>query len=181
MIVSLHDVAPPFENEIRAQLDALAAAGIDRVALKVVPNWHDRYPLDSCPSFLDLLRKREAAGDQIVLHGYEHRTLLPYRGHWSRRLRGELFAPGVAEFLSLDESSMERRVRDGAQIIARAGLLRPDTFCAPGWLLGPGAENALRRAGMRRLIGMWSVVDLASARRRRIPAIGYMGVGGMHE
>ena len=38
LIVALHDVAPPFEAEIEAQLADLHRLGISRPVLKVVPN-----------------------------------------------------------------------------------------------------------------------------------------------
>jgi len=181
LIVALHDVAPPYEVQIRAQLAALTAAGIDRVVLKVVPNWHGRFPLTEAPSLLDVLRRHQAAGSQIVLHGYQHRLAGSLRGGGLTRVRGELFAREAAEFMSLDRHHAQRATELGLEMLSRAGLGRPDTFCPPGWLITSDATSGVRAAGVRRMVTMFGSTNLVRDRRRWIPAIGYMGVGGAHE
>lgn len=69
VIVSLHDVAPPYEAAIRAQFDLLAAIGVRRVALKVTPNWHGARPLSSSPTLVELLHAQVAAGSQLMSRG----------------------------------------------------------------------------------------------------------------
>lgn len=178
VIVSLHDVAPPFEAAIRQQIELLEAIGVRRLVLKVVPNWHGAYPLQDAPTLVALLRAQHEAGNQLVLHGYEHR---PYRsrsfqGLWLSRLRARLFAAHAAEFLTLSADEAEATLRRGLASFEQAGLPPPTMFCAPGWLHNAEAETALRRLGLRYLISMFAVHDLLRERQCVvIPAVGYMG------
>lgn len=177
VIVSLHDVAPPFESAIRAQLASLASIGVRRVVLKVVPNWHGAYPLRDSPTLINLLREQVSGGSQIVLHGLEHR---PYRGRSFHgpllsRARARLFAADTAEFLTLSSEEAEAALRHGLATFERVGLPRPAMFCAPGWLHNADTELALRWVGLRYLVDMFWVRDLQERRSVWTPAVGYMG------
>ncbi len=177
VIVSLHDVAPPFEAAIRTQLELLAAIGVRRVALKVTPNWHGAHPLSDAPSLVELLRAQVAAGSQLVLHGYEHSPSegRSFHGPWLTRVRARFFAADAAEFLTLPPDEAEAALRRGLDCFARVGLPRPTMFCAPGWLSDRAIEPALRRVGIRYLIGMFSVRDVWDGWRMWTPGVGYMG------
>ena len=183
VIVSLHDVAPPFEAAIRAQLALLAPAGVRRVALKVVPNWHGAHPLSESPSLIALLHEQLAVGSQIVLHGFTHQPHggRPFRGPWLSRTRARLFAGDAAEFLTLSADEAAAALRQGIAAFERAGLPRPDTFCAPGWLHNAEAVAALKREGFRYLIDMFVVRDLWEGRSVWTPPVGYMGGGPRQE
>ncbi|HEU0027969.1 MAG TPA: DUF2334 domain-containing protein [Ktedonobacterales bacterium] len=183
VIVSLHDVAPPFEAAIRAQLALLATVGVRRVALKVVPNWHGAYPLSGSPSLIALLHEQLAAGSQIILHGFEHQPYgsRPFHGPWLSRTRARLFAGDTAEVLTLPADEAVAALRQGIAAFERAGLPRPDTFCAPGWLHNAEAVAALKREGFRYLIDLFVVRDLWARRNIWTPAVGYMGAGPRQE
>lgn len=181
LVVSLHDVGPPFEDEIRAQVAALANIGIRRLVLKVVPSWHGAYPISSASSLTGYLRDLVSSGCQVVLHGYEHRPRGPWRGSPIRRTRGRVFATDSAEFLTLSAEEAREAVRRGLNEFLAAGLPLPDTFSAPGWLLTDEAEDAIVEAGIRRLIGMFSIQDLRSQRLYWLPSLGYMGGGRLHQ
>jgi hypothetical protein len=64
--------------------------------------------------------------------------------------------------------------------MAAAGL-RAAGFCAPAWLARPGLASILRRRGFRHAAWFGSVEDLATGRRLRVPAWGYMGADGAGE
>jgi uncharacterized protein len=183
VIVSLHDVAPPFEHAIRAQLALLASAGVRRVALKVVPNWHGARPLADSPSLVALLHEQLATGSQIILHGFEHRPARnrSFQGPWLSRTRARLFASDAAEFLTLSADEAAGALRQGLAAFERAGLPRPDTFCAPGWLHNAEALAALKREGFRYLIDMFVVRDLWEGHSVWTPPVGYMGGGPRQE
>lgn len=183
VVVVLHDVAPPFENAIRAQLDLLAQIGIHRVTLLVTPDWHGAAPLRESPGLVELLRSQVAAGGQLALHGYAHQPVAgrPFEGTRLDRLRARLFAAQAAEFLTLDPGEAEEALRAGLDEFEQAGLPRPAMFCAPGWLHNTAAEAALTRAGLRYLIDMFGVRDLWSGWRIALPAVGYMGAGPKQE
>lgn len=183
VIVSLHDVAPPFEAAIRQQIELLAEIGVRRLVLKVVPNWHGAYPLHDSPTFAALLRAQYQAGSQLVLHGLEHRPYRhrPFQGPWLSRLRARLFAADAAEFLTLSVDEAEAALQHGLACFEQAGLPRPTMFCAPGWLHNAEVETALRRVGLRYLIGMFTVRDVSARRRVLTPAVGYMGASAGQE
>jgi uncharacterized protein len=183
VIVSLHDVAPPFEAAIRAQLALLASAGVRRVALKVVPDWHGAYPLSDAPSLVALLHEQLAAGSQIVLHGFAHQPYKhrPFQGPGLSRTRARLFASDAAEFLTLSADEAAEALRRGITAFERAGLPRSDTFCAPGWLHNAEALAALKREGFRYLVDMFVMRDLWEGRSVWTPPVGYMGGGPRQE
>jgi predicted deacetylase len=181
LIVELHDVAPPFEADIRAQLDALAAGGIERCVLNVVPNWHGAYTILDCPPLLEVLHEQHRAGSQLVLHGLEHRRRGALRGPAHLKARAVFFAHDAAEFLTLTPSEASESVRRGRQVFLEAGLPLPATFCAPGWLLAPELTMPLAQGGINRIVGMLGVLDPVTSRRRMMPAVGHMGASPMHE
>lgn len=181
LIVSLHDVAPPFEKEIKAQIEALRAIGVERSVLKVVPNWHGSFPLSKTPSLVELLREQSELSSQLVLHGYEHRRKGPMRGSPVKLTRARLFAPNAAELMSLTGTEVLQSVRQGIEELHGSDLPIPDTFCAPAWLLTDEAEDALAEAGMKWLTGMFSLRSLRRGRIYWIPSYGFMGAGAGHE
>ena len=101
------------------------------------------------------LHERRAAGDAIVLHGYDHhRSPAGDRA----RLRGRR-----AEFAALPRHEAGLRL-----IAARRALtefsLRTDVFVPPRWLASPGTVEALREQGFRVL------ADESGIRFLRLPA-----------
>lgn len=181
LIVSLHDVAPPWEKDIRSQREALAAVGIDRLVLKVVPNWHGAHRLSESQSTVELLQEAAGSGCQLVLHGNEHRLRGALIGSPVRRARARIFAGNAAEFMTLPDREALAAVRSGLAEMLEAGLPEPDTFCAPGWLMPDHVKPLLPLAGIRAIAGMFTIRDLESSRTLRTPAIGYMGADGTQE
>jgi hypothetical protein len=180
LVVSVHDVAPSTLGEVRWLLAALDRAGVGTRVLKVVPAEDGTGDLRNVPEFGPLLRDEVARGSEVVLHGFTHRTAGPLRGARWDRARARLFGPDAAEFLSIDEVTMRRRITDGTAILGDLGL-RPHGFCAPGWLAAPQLTGALREAGYRYDLRFGSVHDLARDRHLRVPGFGYMGAGSGQE
>jgi uncharacterized protein len=175
LIVALHDVAPPFEREIEDQLRLLSGVGVDRVAFMVVPNWHGSHPIAQATSIVELLRERVKSGSEIVLHGLEHRARGPLSGSAGQKARARMFAPGVAEFLTLANEQAVETLKSGVEVLEGLGLPRPTGFCAPGWLLNDAGRSALAPAGIRYVINMHSVEEIGTAGRVRMPGFGYLG------
>jgi predicted deacetylase len=180
LVVSLHDVAPPYEREIRRQLALLRGEGVGPVVLKVVPNWHGKHPLAAAPSLVDLLHEEARRGSQLVLHGLEHRSHGRLRGTATIRMRGEIFARGAAEFLSFTRGQAAEAVRAGLSSFEASGLPRPSTFCAPGWLMSSEADLGVADAGIERTISMFTLRD-HRVRLITVAGIGYMGAGTWQE
>lgn len=179
MIVSIHDVSPMRLPEVSAILQELDRLGVKQRVLKVIPceagvghsQWDD---------MADLLRREQAAGSEIVLHGFSHRTDGPLRGPLQEVIRGRLFAPQDAEFLSIDEAEARRRLEAGRERLTAEGL-RLTGFCAPGWLAAPWLAAFLQELGFQRYIGMSVVRDLGSGRSCWLPWLGQIGAGRKQE
>ena len=109
LLVSVHDVTPAHERRIRRVFDMLAEFGVRRYALLVVPNWHGAWPLDRHPEFAEELRRRQAAGAEIFLHGLRHDEV-----GLKRSLVQQIRAAGrtarEGEFLSLSPPDAAQRI-----------------------------------------------------------------------
>ncbi len=180
VVVSVHDVAPPYLQAVRELLHVLDGLGARPRVLKAVPQFRGRWPLAGCPELVDLLRAEVAAGSEVVLHGYTHTTAGPLGGSWPTRLRAWVFAPRDAEFLSVDPAGAEGRLRAATEHLAELGV-RPVGFCAPGWLAAPWLPDLLRRLGFRYHVTMGCLHDLQAGRRLLLPWFGSVGAGGLHE
>lgn len=173
--MSLHDVAPPFLQAVSRQIELLDDLGINRAVLQVVPRWHSAWPVDQCPDLIRLLQSCVRQGAELALHGLTHQPHGPLHGPTLAKNRGRIFAAGAAEFLSLTADEAADAVLAGMQILERAGVEAPSTFCAPGWLMSPEAEQGCAAAGIRTLAGMFSIRDLKTGHRVWAPSIGHMG------
>ncbi|MCG8422304.1 MAG: polysaccharide deacetylase family protein [Proteobacteria bacterium] len=132
LLVSIHDVAPPFLPQVRWLRDRLHEWGVAHTTLLAVPDFHRRGALHRDGATCAWLRDRAAAGDEIALHGYYHIERIAITGPGSR-LRSRLFSAGEAEFLSLDPETSEDLLRRGrAQLQDILGIpIRG--FVAPAW------------------------------------------------
>lgn len=180
LVVAIHDVAPPWAEEVRYLLDVLDRIGVTRRVLKVIPDQDGSHDIRDDPAFMRLLAEEAAAGSEIVLHGYTHRVAGPLRGSRQARLRARLFAGDAAEFLTLDDAQMVERLTAGRRILYSGGL-DPRGFCAPCWLAPAQLPRLLRRCGFRYCINMATIVDVTTGDRLWTPWIGYMGAGAGQE
>lgn len=180
--MSLHDVTPAFEPDIRAQIDTLLASGITQFVLKAVPSWHGAYRLSENPAFVSFLASHVLAGAEICLHGKEHRVRGPLAyGSTMARARARLFAPQAAEFISIPPDEAADSIAEGLAEIERASLPAPVSFCAPAWLMPEDCKPLLRSAGLSVYVGMYSLEILDGSITYRVPGFGYMGGSEVHE
>jgi uncharacterized protein len=146
LVVSVHDVAPATAAASRAWVDDLASLGVP-LSLLVVPGpWQGARTLLDDAETAVWLHQRQAAGDEVVLHGWRHQAVPG--GAWWRQAMGHVVARGCAEFAALDEAEAARRIARGRGVLARVGL-RPAGFTPPGWLASPAVQAALRAQGFR--------------------------------
>jgi len=145
LLVSIHDVTPALETNIRRLWDLCVRAGLTP-ALLVVPNWHGKWPLDRYPEFAAWIRGRAEQGAELVLHGDRHdeqgltRGLKDVWKAWGR-------TAGEGEFLTLDEPSARERISRGLHRLRKVGL-EPVGFVAPAWLARDATERAVAAAGL---------------------------------
>jgi predicted deacetylase len=142
LAVALHDVEPATFERCALIRDWLADLGVDRVTLLVIPA-RDLHPLaDRSPEIAAWLIERQAAGDAVAQHGFEH----PER--WSRRLRPRLHSEPAA----LDA---------GRRVLKLAGI-EPRGFVAPAYSYTP-ALRELVASRFRWWAGPWGVHASAQA------------------
>ena len=139
--VSIHDVSPAFAHEIDDALAACAAVSA-KPALLVVPNFHGKWPLDRHPRFVERLRDLRAAGHEIILHGFFHKS--EGGSFFAQRVA----SAGEAEFADLDRDEGERRIDEGRSMLESLGLA-PTGFIAPAWQMARWVLPALAQRGFR--------------------------------
>ncbi len=143
-----------------ADADALAIP----VSLLVIPGPWRGTGLADDPDYGTFLRERRAHGDEIMLHGWEHRA--PREGALPRRVVAAAVARGAAEFAALDTAATADRLRRAIAVMDESGLTTTG-FTPPGWLASPAAERELCRAGFTHTTDHFGVRDLRSGRRIR--------------
>lgn len=180
LVVAIHDVAPTTLPDVRWLLSALDGLGVRPRVLLAIPDEAGAGDLRAAPELVDLLRSEADAGSEIVQHGCLHRVTGNLRGPVLSRARARLFAARDAEFLSLDRAGTIERLVRGRTILGDIGL-EVQGFCAPAWLADGGLGPVLGQLGYRYDLGMYRVTDLTRGRRRWLPAIGYLGAGGVQE
>ncbi len=169
--VSIHDVSPAWTDEVEAALDLCASAGV-RPALLVVPNFHGRAPLLDDARFCARLRGLQAAGHEIYLHGFFHRSRERYEagGAGGRARLAWLFAQrvasaGEAEMSDVSVEEGRHRLEEGERVL-RAADLRIDGFVAPAWSMPPWLLPVLGERGFRFTEDHLRVYNPANGRAR---------------
>ena len=159
VLVSVHDVAPAWVEEVRWLLQELDAIGARPRSLLVIPFHHGRDDLRRCPELVELLREEVARGSEIVLHGCTHARACRWRGDPLTVARAALFAREVAEFVSLEWQEQRARLIAGREILAACGL-ETTGFCPPGWLHTAQPPDLLRELGFTYLVEMLFLLDV---------------------
>lgn len=106
------------------------------------------------------VRTRSAAGDSVLLHGYDHRVTPTHRAvHLGRR----------AEFADLPAHEARLRLIAAQAALDRTGV-SVDGFPPPRWLASPGTRQALREHGFTLCADANAVRDLVTgdAHRARV-------------
>ncbi len=163
LVVSVHDVAPASATPTAIWLNALDRRGL-RSSLLVIPGPWRGDSLAGRHTFQQLLRDRQAAGDEIVQHGWRHQAGVDACGWRAVAARG--LARGAGEFAALSQPAALLRLRAGRAVLADAGLAT-GAFTAPGWLHSPGALRALRQLGFTHTTTHTAVVDVVSGQQLR--------------
>jgi len=162
LVVSIHDVSPLTRETTEAMLRDLKEAGIDRTSLLVIPDHHHKAMIGEDADFCEWLRGLQAAGHEVVLHGYYHRR--PRKeGGWWQKLVTEHYTAGEGEFFDLTETQARVRLEKAKEEFAAQGL-HPTGFIAPAWLLGQEAEAAVCKAGFAYTTRLQNFKDLQTGR-----------------
>ena len=161
LVVSIHDVSPLTSKLVFSMIRDVAAAGVDHIALLVIPNHHSKAPIRENPEFCDWLRI-SAQMHEVVLHGYFHSRPRSAGGWWDTFVT-EHYTAREGEFYDLSENEATRRLERGKHEFAQLGLMARG-FIAPAWLLGREAERAVRTAGFEYTTRLRTFKDLVTGR-----------------
>ena len=166
LVVSIHDVSPATRAATERILGDLAAIGISKTSLLVVPDHHRRGRISEDAGFGEWLRARVAAGHEPVLHGYWHaREAVGGDGPW-KKLVTQSYTAGEGEFYDLEKREAGRRLELGRAELASIRV-SAEGFIAPAWLLGAEAEAAVREAGFGYTTRIAVVRDFKAGRDHR--------------
>jgi uncharacterized protein len=161
LVVSIHDVAPSKREIVEKIISDLARKGVRVCSLLVVPDYHHEGLFSQDRQFVSWLRDLEAAGHEIVIHGYFHER--PTRD--GETLRDKFFTrfytQREGEFYDLNYDEALRRITKARDEFRAAGFT-PRGFIAPAWLLNTDGERATRDADLEYTTRLTSVRDLRS-------------------
>ncbi|MDR1305436.1 MAG: polysaccharide deacetylase family protein [Verrucomicrobiales bacterium] len=141
LIVSLHDYHPGTHAAVREQVATLTAWGVRNFSILAVPHFHHQQSLRASPPSLAWLGERQAAGDDLVIHGYYHDLVGQGGGafFWNK-----LYTAGEAEFHDLSAGEARHRLTRALTLWEEHGW-RATGFIAPAWLLPEAQDELLRR------------------------------------
>lgn len=145
LLVSIHDVAPPFLGEVQ-ELWALCQSLDICPGLLVVPNWHGAHPVEEHRATVNWVQTGVQRGASVLLHGDRHDEV-----GLRRSASDHLVAAGrtarEGEFLTLDAAGAYQRIAVGVATL-RALRLDPVGFVPPAWLARREHRRAVRQAGL---------------------------------
>ena len=159
LIVSVHDVAPSTRSAADKIVNELARCGVTKCSLLVVPNYHHTGEAMADHDFVRWLRDVEAAGHEVVIHGFFHQRPRAAKEGWRARAWTRWYTRGEGEFFDLPYDEALRRILTARDQFAAAGL-KPRGFIAPAWLLGREGERAAADAEMEYTTRLNTVCDL---------------------
>ena len=161
LVVSLHDVAPSSQPIAEKIISELTQKGIRHCSVLVVPDYHHQGASMQDRQFVSWLRHLEAAGHEIVIHGYFHERLSREGETFLEKVITQSYTQGEGEFYDLGYDEAFRRIKTARDEFLGAGL-KPRGFVAPAWLLSSEAERAARDAEMEYTTRLRIVRDLRS-------------------
>jgi uncharacterized protein len=159
LIVSFHDLAPPTRRHCERFLQRLKQIGVDRASLLVVPRWQGGPPFTEDKEFVQFLLEQQAAGHEICLHGYYHRSD-DVSGGLVSQFMGRVYTR-EGEFYQIRSEEAAKRLAHGLACFKQAGL-PVSGFTPPAWLISEAGRSALRTAGLR-YSTRWGEIELFEA------------------
>ena len=160
LIVSLHDAHPGSRAAIAEQLAFLAGYGLRATSILVVPDFHHAGPASKDAAFCESVSAWQAAGHEIVLHGYFHDRLNSPRETLATLFWTRLYTSREAEFLDLPADEARVRLRRGREMFAAQGW-NARGFIAPAWLMAPDTPGLLEELGFTYTNRLRDIVPLA--------------------
>ncbi len=125
VIVSVHDWAPNYYEELVAIVKGLDQLAIQERAHLVVPYFAKKYHLANANAFNELVMEEREKGSEISLHGIHH---------------------NYAEFYRANYDTAKAYISEGLQIFTDAYGFVPPGFVAPQWVQSQGSLRAVYEA-----------------------------------
>jgi predicted deacetylase len=170
LCIALHDVAPLTWPLCERLLALLAEMGAPRVTLLVTPDFHGQGRIDRARDFIRAIEDRLALGDELALHGYDHRDHAPPPSDLYDWVRRRVLTAGEGEFAALSRVEAEERLDRGREVMAR--LRWPVYgFVPPAWLASQGTCEALQESGLRYFSTHAALVELPTLERIFAPCL----------
>ena len=148
LIVSLHDAHPGSRAAIEEQLGFLAGSWRDAHEHPRRAGVSSRGFRGRGQTFCEAVSAWQAAGHEIVLHGYFHDRRASPRETLGTLFWTRLYTSREAEFLDLPVDEARVRLRRGRELFAAQGW-NVRGFIAPAWLMAPHMPGAARGDGIR--------------------------------
>jgi uncharacterized protein len=161
LVVSIHDVAPSNRAVVQQVITALGHSGVRVCSLLVVPDYHHEGRASEDRQFVSWLRDLEAAGHEIVIHGYFHERERRTHETMQTQFFTRFYTASEGEFYDLDYNEALHRITHARDEFRAIGL-KPHGFVAPAWLLSADAERAARDADLEYTTRLRTVRDLRS-------------------
>lgn len=161
LVVSLHDVSPRTREVFTAMIAELAALGVTRTSLLVIPDHHHRGHMLADAGFCRWLEGLAAGGHEVVVHGYYHQRAPRVGETWRQRYMTRVYTTGEGEFYDLSRDEAAALLARAREDFQRLDVPLPTGFIAPAWLLGDAAAGAVRAAGFRYTTYLTGVQDYA--------------------
>src|SRR5437870_11178440 len=111
LIVAVHDVAPSTKPIADKIVSELTRKGVRRCSLLVVPDYHHQGASMQDRQFVSWLRDLEAAGHEIVIHGYFHERPSRARETFLEKVITQFYTQGEGEFYDLGYDEAFRRIK----------------------------------------------------------------------
>ena len=162
LIVSVSGICERTLDDVAEFCEKMDARSVP-VSLLVAPRLKGGYRLDHDPMTVDWLTGRRAAGDAILLNGYDDAATKKRRG----------------EFATLPAHEANLRLTAADRVLEHLGL-RTRLFAAPRWTASPGTVAALPRNGFRLLADLHEITDLVRQTTVRARVLG-IGEGFLSE
>ena len=165
LVVSLHDVSPRTKEVFAATIGALAALGVGRTSLLVIPDHHHRGHMLADAGFCRWLEVLAAQGHELVVHGYYHQRVPRAGETWRQRYMTRVYTTGEGEFYDLSRPEAAALLARAQEDFRRLDAPAPTGFIAPAWLLDASAAGAVREAGFRYTTYLTGVQDYAAGEK----------------
>lgn len=169
LIISLHDVAPASANLSRQWMKLFNQRGV-KVSMLVIPGPWRKSQLTEFTPFTKWLAEEVKLNHEVVLHGWEHKSVEPLNSQNLRSLIGRIAARGCEEFWCLDYEQASERIVLGQSKLENLGH-RPIGFIAPGWMSSKETINALQDLEFDYTTSHLQIKDLYRERKYFAPVL----------